>query len=141
MKGISRQKKRSEPFSRAMVPDTLVVRWTRRAICDLENIAEFISATNPDAAQGLLELVRKKVELLGSFPYLGREFSPGLRELVGTPQLPTDLSDSASFDRNPSGLACRAPTLKHPSIPPLPGDLSGTTCAERRWLAGGPACP
>lgn len=65
-----------------MVPDTLTIRWTRRAICDLENIAAFISVTSPVAAQRLLELVRKKVEILARFPYLGREFSPGLRELV-----------------------------------------------------------
>ena len=65
-----------------MVPDTPPIQWTRRAIGDLENIAAFISVTNPVAAQRLLELVRKKVETRASFPYLGREFSPGLRELV-----------------------------------------------------------
>ena len=59
------------------------LRWTRRAMADLNRIADRIAADNPSAARDLAAAIRTRVERLAQFPFLGR---PGAladtRELV-----------------------------------------------------------
>jgi toxin ParE1/3/4 len=59
------------------------VRWSRRALADLERILERIAADKEEAAQKFAQAVRTSVDGLSDFPFLGR---PGAdadtRELV-----------------------------------------------------------
>ena len=59
------------------------LRWTRRAMADLNRIAARIAADNRLAAHDLVSAIRSRVERLAQFPFLGR---PGAladtRELV-----------------------------------------------------------
>ena len=58
-------------------------RWTRRAVADFDRIAARIAADNPLAAQRLGVAIRRQVDHLARFPFLGR---PGAlsdtRELI-----------------------------------------------------------
>ncbi len=59
------------------------VRWTRRALGDLQRIAEHITADNPSAARNLAADMRKQIGLLQRFPLLGRTGAyQDTRELV-----------------------------------------------------------
>jgi toxin ParE1/3/4 len=48
------------------------VRWSRRALGDLDRIARHIAADKPLAAAEFMAAVRTSVDRLGSFPLLGR---------------------------------------------------------------------
>jgi toxin ParE1/3/4 len=64
------------------------VRWTRRALRALDEIAEYIAKERPLAAARMLERVQEAVTSLAAHPDLGREGRvPGTRELIvaGTP--------------------------------------------------------
>ena len=60
------------------------LRWTRRALADLERLADRIAADDkPMAAQSFVAALRDKVELLRKQPLLGRRGSvEDTRELV-----------------------------------------------------------
>jgi toxin ParE1/3/4 len=47
--------------------------WTEPALDQLNDIAEYIALVNPDAAQGLVASVFKKVGRLERFPQSGRK--------------------------------------------------------------------
>ncbi len=59
------------------------LRWSRRALADLERVARHIAADKPTAAVEFVAEVRQRVGRLSAFPLLGR---PGpldeTRELV-----------------------------------------------------------
>ena len=65
------------------------VVWTAGALQDLNEIADFIAADNPTAADRLVQRVFERVDLLESFPEIGRyvpEFAERVhRELVVPP--------------------------------------------------------
>jgi len=64
------------------------VRWVRRALANLDELAEYIARDDLEAAVGVVELIKLGVEQLPSFPGLGRSGRvAGTRELViaGTP--------------------------------------------------------
>jgi toxin ParE1/3/4 len=48
------------------------LRWTRRALADLDRIAERIAADKPLAAVEFTRAVAEKVQRLQAFPLLGR---------------------------------------------------------------------
>jgi plasmid stabilization system protein ParE len=61
---------------------------TRRARRHLEEIAEYISERNPSAGRHVGARIREIIDLLGTFPYMGREGAlTGTREMV-VPGLP-----------------------------------------------------
>ena len=64
-----------------MAPD-LQTHWSRRALSDLSDIIDFISIDKPLAARKLAQAIRAKTEALGTNPKLGRETTPGVRELI-----------------------------------------------------------
>lgn len=64
-----------------MAPDRQL-KWTRRALADLSDIAQFISQDKPEAARKLANAIRTKSQALQSTPHLGREIMPDVRELV-----------------------------------------------------------
>jgi addiction module RelE/StbE family toxin len=64
------------------------VRWTRRALRALDEIAEYIARDRPQAARHVMERVQTSVDHLSLQPELGRVGRvPGTRELIvsGTP--------------------------------------------------------
>lgn len=61
----------------------MIVRWTRRALGDLQRVAERIAADKPLAAAEFLVAVKDKVARLQHFPLLGRSGAvDDTRELV-----------------------------------------------------------
>lgn len=59
------------------------VKWLRRALHDLRNIADFIERENPKAAKAFVSDVRHKTQRLASYPFMGRSSErPDIRELV-----------------------------------------------------------
>ena len=59
------------------------LKWLRRALDDLQNIADFIERENPEAATAFVKDVRDKTQRLASFPFMGRPSEkPDIRELV-----------------------------------------------------------
>lgn len=48
------------------------LRWTRRALGDLERIADFIAADKPLAAQRFVAELRRKVAMLDEHPLMGQ---------------------------------------------------------------------
>ena len=59
------------------------VRWLRRALADLDAIAEYIGRDNPDAARSLVARLREMTERLATHPYVGRASEwEDVRELV-----------------------------------------------------------
>ncbi len=50
----------------------MIVRWTRRALDDLQRIAGRIADDNPSAAAEFAAAVRNRTERLQQFPLLGR---------------------------------------------------------------------
>ncbi|MBP1205434.1 addiction module RelE/StbE family toxin [Duganella sp. 1411] len=64
-----------------MAPD-LQPHWSRRALSDLSNIVDFVSIDKPLAARKLAQAIRAKTEALRTSPHLGRETTPGIRELI-----------------------------------------------------------
>ena len=66
----------------------MTLRWRHSAVSDLANIRDFISESDPAAAQAVLDRVFRSVDRLASFPKSGRAGQvPGTRELV-VPGLP-----------------------------------------------------
>jgi toxin ParE1/3/4 len=67
-----------------------MVRWLLRSVIDLENVFEYISTNNPEAARSEINQILDTVGLLDSNPSMGRPGRvPGTRELVvaGTPYI------------------------------------------------------
>ena len=59
------------------------IRWTRKALENLEQVAAYIAQDNPTRASSFIGEIKEKTELLASFPALGRPGRvPGTRELV-----------------------------------------------------------
>lgn len=59
------------------------LRWTRKALENLDQIAMYIALDNPSRANSFIGEIKQKVELLVTFPALGRPGRvPGTRELV-----------------------------------------------------------
>ncbi len=59
------------------------IRWTRKALENLEQVAAYIAPDNPTRATSFIGEIKEKTELLASFPALGRPGRvPGTRELV-----------------------------------------------------------
>lgn len=48
------------------------VRYSRRALADLEEIADYIRARSPKSALSVERRIRRDIDLLASFPRLGR---------------------------------------------------------------------
>ncbi len=66
------------------------VRWTRRALRALDEIAAYVARDRPMAASRLVERIRDATTLLSTHPDLGRQGRVrGTRELIvaGTPFL------------------------------------------------------
>jgi addiction module RelE/StbE family toxin len=64
------------------------VKWLRLALSDIEEIAQYISKENPDAAHKVIRLIYNKIYFLISHPNIGRPGRVfGTRELYieGTP--------------------------------------------------------
>lgn len=65
------------------MPSTWRLRWSRRALADLDQIARRIAADKPLAAAEFAGAVRTSVERLRTFPLLGRAGAlDDTRELV-----------------------------------------------------------
>lgn len=61
----------------------MIVRWTRRALGDLQRVLDHIADDNPPAAAQFLATVQVKVGRLQQFPLLGRTGAiDDTRELV-----------------------------------------------------------
>ncbi len=59
------------------------LRWTRKALENLDQIAAYIAQDNPERAQSFVGEIKAKTERLATFPALGRPGRvPGTRELV-----------------------------------------------------------
>jgi len=59
------------------------LRWTRKALENLDQIAAYIAQDNPTGASSFIGEIKEKTELLVTFPALGRPGRvPGTRELV-----------------------------------------------------------
>jgi plasmid stabilization system protein ParE len=64
------------------------LRYTPRARRHLDAIADYIAERNPDAARRVGSRIRETIDLLTSFPYMGRAgVLAGTREMV-VPGLP-----------------------------------------------------
>jgi toxin ParE1/3/4 len=64
------------------------VKWVRRALANLDELAAFIARDDFEAAASVVESIKLTADQLGSFPALGRSGRvAGTRELViaGTP--------------------------------------------------------
>ena len=64
----------------------LPLRWTERAITDLEGIAEFVSRTSAVYAEGVVLRIDQRLQLLREYPQLGKLAPEGddlrVREVV-----------------------------------------------------------
>ena len=59
------------------------LRWTRKALENLDQIAAYIGQDKPTRASTFVGEIKEKTELLAAFPALGRPGRvPGTRELV-----------------------------------------------------------
>ena len=58
------------------------VRLTARAFAHLEQIFEFIAATDPQRALATVEKIREAVLILERHPLIGRTVEDGRRELI-----------------------------------------------------------
>ena len=59
------------------------IRWTRKALENLDQIAAYIAQDNPTRANSFVGEIKAKTELLATFPGLGRPGRvPSTRELV-----------------------------------------------------------
>lgn len=59
------------------------VRWTRKALENMDAIAAYIAQDNPIRARSFIGEIKDKTELLAQFPAIGRPGRvPGTRELV-----------------------------------------------------------
>ncbi len=61
----------------------MALRWTRKALENLDQIGAYIAQDNPARASSFVREIKEKTELLVAFPALGRPGRvPGTRELV-----------------------------------------------------------
>ncbi len=59
------------------------LRWTRKALENLDQIGSYIAQSNPARASSFVGEIKEKIELLVLFPALGRPGRvPGTRELI-----------------------------------------------------------
>ena len=59
------------------------VKWTRRAVRELDSVLDYIARDKPLAAARFGAQARKKVEILKEHPHIGRTSDlPGVRELL-----------------------------------------------------------
>lgn len=59
------------------------IRWTKRALHNLDEIGTYIAQDNPNRAQSFVQEIVDKATLLRAFPGMGRPGRvPGTRELV-----------------------------------------------------------
>ena len=58
------------------------VRWSVRALRDVEDIYHHVAADKPEAARHLAEKLVLAGDELAHHPFLGRPGRPGLRELI-----------------------------------------------------------
>jgi toxin ParE1/3/4 len=66
------------------------LRWTPRAVADLEEISDYLAAASPQAWKHLLLRVERLTETILDFPLMGKAgLVPGTREFVlsGTPYI------------------------------------------------------
>ena len=66
------------------------LRWTPRAVADLEEISDYLAAASPQAWEHLLQRVEQLTETILDFPLMGKAgLVPGTREFVlsGTPYI------------------------------------------------------
>ncbi len=65
------------------------LRWTERAVADLEGIAEFVSRTSAVYAEGVILRIERRLQLVRDHPGLGKPATetddPTVRELVVAP--------------------------------------------------------
>ena len=76
------------------------VRWTRRALADLDRILGYIALDNPIAAERVAAEIEERTTRLGQFPLMGRLGAlPGTREfLVRRTYLVTYRVDAAQVE-------------------------------------------
>lgn len=68
----------------------MIVRWTRTALANLNDLAEYIAQDNPRAAAHMVARILSSIEKLKAHPSIGRPGRvPNTRELVisGTPYI------------------------------------------------------
>ncbi len=68
----------------------MMLRWTPRAVTDLEEISDYLTAASPQTWEHLLQRLEHLTNALLDFPLLGkRGLVPGTREFVlaGTPYI------------------------------------------------------
>lgn len=58
------------------------VSYSRKALADLERLADFQRGTSPSAASRTFGLISEAISVLSRHPYLGRAIDDGLYELV-----------------------------------------------------------
>jgi len=66
------------------------LRWTPRAVADLEEISDYLVAASPQAWEHLLQRLERLSEAILDFPLMGKAgLVPGTREFVvsGTPYI------------------------------------------------------
>ena len=66
------------------------LRWTPRAVADMEEISDYLVAVSPQAWEHLLLRVERLTETILDFPLMGKAgLLPGTREFVlsGTPYI------------------------------------------------------
>jgi addiction module RelE/StbE family toxin len=56
--------------------------YSRRALVDLERLADFLLEAEPAAALETVKLISEAVEVLGNHPLIGRPAEHDMRELV-----------------------------------------------------------
>ena len=65
----------------------MLVRWTQKALDNLEDAVEYIAADNPTAASGVAQKIWDTDQLLVNQPGMGRPgWVPGTREIIITGQ-------------------------------------------------------
>jgi addiction module RelE/StbE family toxin len=64
----------------------VVIRWSIRALDDLESISDYIEKDSPEKANKFVKAIFEKIEQLKQFPYIGRKFpnkeGDKLREII-----------------------------------------------------------
>src|SRR5258708_4127432 len=58
------------------------VRYTARALEDLERLADFLAIENPAAASLTVDLIEQALTILEAHPLMGRPAANGRRELI-----------------------------------------------------------
>jgi len=68
----------------------MVLRWTPRAVSDLEEIADYLLSVHSASWERLIERIERTLQYLLQFPHMGKAgLAPGTREFVlaGTPYI------------------------------------------------------